>query len=40
MPTTVVVDAGGTIRWVDVHPLFATRSEPPEILAAVAALDG
>jgi peroxiredoxin len=34
MPTTVIVDAGGTIRWIDVHPDFATRSEPAEILTA------
>ncbi|MDT7746849.1 MAG: hypothetical protein QOD96_511 [Pseudonocardiales bacterium] len=38
MPTAVLVDAGGTIRWIDVHPNYATRSEPAEILAAVAAL--
>lgn len=38
MPTTVVVDAGGTIRWFDVHPNFLTRSEVPDILAAVDAL--
>ena len=39
MPTTAVVDAGGTIAWIDVHPVFATRSEPTEIIAAVDALD-
>jgi peroxiredoxin len=38
MPTVVVVDAGGTIRWIDVHPAYDTRSEVPDILAAVAAL--
>lgn len=40
MPATAVVDAGGTIRWIDVHPMFAARSEPKDILAAVDALDG
>lgn len=35
MPTTVVVDAGGTIRWIDVHPDYTTRSEVAEILAAL-----
>jgi len=35
MPTTVVVDAGGVIRWIDVHPNYTTRSEVPDILAAV-----
>lgn len=34
MPTTVVVDASGKIRWIDVHPDYAGRSEPAEILAA------
>lgn len=34
MPTTVVVDAQGDIRWIDVHPDYATRSEPEDILAA------
>ncbi|MCA1844675.1 MAG: AhpC/TSA family protein, partial [Actinobacteria bacterium] len=38
MPTVVVVDAGGTIRWIDVHPNYGTRSEPTEILEAVVAL--
>jgi peroxiredoxin len=35
MPTTVVVDANGVIRWIDVHPNYTTRSEVPDILAAV-----
>jgi peroxiredoxin len=39
MPTTVVVDQSGTIRWIDVRPDWATRSEPEEILDAVAQLD-
>ncbi|MGW6400401.1 hypothetical protein [Streptomyces sp. NPDC055134] len=34
MPTTVITDAAGTIRWIDVHPDYVTRSEPAEILAA------
>jgi peroxiredoxin len=34
MPTTVIVDADGIIRWIDVHPNYTTRSEPAEILAA------
>lgn len=38
MPTVVVVDAAGTIRWIDVHPNYTTRSEVPEILAAVDAV--
>jgi peroxiredoxin len=35
MPTTVVVDTDGVIRWIDVHPNYTTRSEVPDILAAV-----
>ncbi len=35
MPTVVVADAGGVIRWIDVHPNYSTRSEPAQILAAV-----
>lgn len=38
MPTTVVVDAAGTIRWIDVHPDYTTRSEVADILVAVDAL--
>jgi len=37
MPTTAIVDAALTIRWIDVHPDYTTRSEPEQILAA---LDG
>jgi peroxiredoxin len=35
MPTVVVVDAAGTIRWIDVHPNYATRSEVRDILIAI-----
>ncbi|MCA1845576.1 MAG: AhpC/TSA family protein [Actinobacteria bacterium] len=38
MPTVVVVDAGGTIRWIDVHPNYGTRTEPAEILEVVTRL--
>jgi peroxiredoxin len=38
MPTTVLVDETGTIRWIDVHPDFSTRTEPAEILAATRLL--
>ena len=37
MPTTVVVDAAGVIRWIDVHPNYTTRSEVPAILYALSA---
>lgn len=35
LASTVVIDPAGTIRWIDVHPDYTTRSEPAEILAAV-----
>lgn len=35
LTTTVLVDADGTIRWIDVHPDYTTRSEPADILAAL-----
>jgi peroxiredoxin len=35
MPTVVIVDAGGVIRWIDVHPDYTERSEPAAILAAL-----
>jgi hypothetical protein len=35
LPTTVVVDATGVIRWIDLHPIYTTRSEVPDILASV-----
>lgn len=35
MPTVVVVDAAGVIRWIDVHPNYANRSEVADILAAL-----
>ena len=38
MPTVVVVDHTGVIRWIDAHPNYATRSEVPDILAAVDAM--
>lgn len=38
MPTVVVTDAAGIIRWIDVHPNYTTRSEVPDILAAVDAV--
>ena len=38
MPTVVVVDAASIIRWIDVHPNYTTRSEVPDILAAVDAV--
>ncbi|HWE13559.1 MAG TPA: peroxiredoxin-like family protein [Solirubrobacteraceae bacterium] len=38
MPTAVVLEPDATVRWIDVHPDYSTRSEPSEILAALDAL--
>lgn len=35
MPTVVIADADGVIRWIDVHLDYATRTEPGQILQAV-----
>lgn len=35
LASTVLVDAAGTIAWIDVHPDYTTRSEPADILTAV-----
>ena len=35
IPTTVVIDAAGHVRWLDVHPDYTTRSEPDAILEAL-----
>jgi peroxiredoxin len=35
MPTTVILDAEHTVRWIDVHPNYSTRSEPMGILVAL-----
>lgn len=35
MPTVVIVDAAGVIRWIDVHPNYTTRTEVGDILAAL-----
>lgn len=36
MPTVVIVDAIGMIRWIDVHPNYTSRTEVGDILAALA----
>jgi peroxiredoxin len=38
MPTTLILDPDLTVRWVDVHPDYTTRSEPAAILEALDAL--
>ncbi|MFB9929622.1 peroxiredoxin-like family protein [Amycolatopsis halotolerans] len=38
MPTVVLVDADGAIRWIDVHPNYTTRTEVHEIATALELL--
>jgi peroxiredoxin len=38
MPTVAIIDSARVLRWIDVHPDYATRTEPAEILDALAAL--
>jgi peroxiredoxin len=38
MPTVAVVDSAGIIRWIDVHPNYATRTEVADVLDALNAL--
>ncbi|MFI5782499.1 peroxiredoxin-like family protein [Nocardia sp. NPDC051570] len=35
MPTAVLVDATGVIRWIDVHPNYTTRTESADIITAL-----
>lgn len=36
MPTVAIVDAAGVLRWIDVHPNYTSRTEPADVLAALA----
>jgi peroxiredoxin len=38
IPTVIVIDSDGVIRWIDVHPDYTTRTEAEQILRAVDAL--
>jgi len=38
MPTALILDGDGTLRWIDVHPDYTTRSESVEILTALDSL--
>ena len=35
MPTVIIADAAGTIRWIDVHRDYTTRTEPEQVLQAI-----
>jgi peroxiredoxin len=36
MPTVLIADADGLIRWIDVHPDYSTRTEPAQVLQAIS----
>jgi hypothetical protein len=35
MPATAILDASRTVRWIDVHPDYTTRTEPRQVLDAL-----
>ncbi len=35
IPTTVLVDASGIVRWIDQADDYQRRSDPPRVLAAL-----
>jgi peroxiredoxin len=39
MPATVILDAARTVRWIDVHPDYTTRTEPQQVIGALDHLD-
>ncbi len=39
MPTVLILDPDLTVRWIDVHPNYTTRTEPAEIFSALDELD-
>jgi peroxiredoxin len=38
MPATVILDAARTVRWIDVHPDYSTRTEPQQVIDALGRL--
>ena len=35
MPAAVILDASRTVRWIDAHPDYTSRTEPQQILDAL-----
>ena len=40
MPAAVILDASHTVRWIDVHPDYTSRTEPRQILDALGQVSG
>jgi peroxiredoxin len=40
MPTVIIVDADGVIRWIDVHRDYTTRTEPAQVMQAITQTTG
>jgi hypothetical protein len=40
VPATVILDAGRTVRWIDVHPDYSTNTEPRQVIDALDDLRG
>jgi peroxiredoxin len=40
MPSTLILDTDLTVRWVDVHPDYTTRTESAQIIDALDTLEG
>jgi peroxiredoxin len=40
IPTTILVDAGGIVRWIDQSTDYMRRSAPERVLAAIRSLEG
>jgi peroxiredoxin len=38
MPATVILDGRRTVRWIDVHPDYSTRTEPKQVIDALDSL--
>jgi hypothetical protein len=40
IPTTILVDASGTVRWIDQATDYVRRSDPERVLAVIGAILG
>ena len=40
IPTTILVDAAGTVRWIDQAENYQVRAHPDRVLQAIRSMDG